>query len=456
MHPFHGEGAQLSHCRLVRKKSNFRFSSPGEERKAIIQLAGEREMTVAMTASTTMGIPQVKTAAQRAFWMVTLLVSGTCIGGGMLALPVQTAQAGLVLSLIGLFVCWAFMTYTGLLLVEATLWVKNETHFSSLSRILVGNKTKVLALLVYLFMNYSSLVAYTAGGAALIVHHLQVHLGLVISYEMGCLLFTLMFGSLIYLGASLVGKLNFWFMIGLVVSYAGLIAITASQMDSYYLSAQMPWSQGASIFSIILATFSYQMIVPSLCLQLEYDPLLCKKAVSLGTTIPLVVYALWLLLIHGVVPIEGDDGLLAALARGASVTEPLRAQFHHWSFALLADAFGFFAIVTSYLGLSLALFFFLKDGFVELNISMGRHAIILSSILPTLLLAMTFPDALVRCLDLSGGYGDTILSGLIPIAMVWMGRYRKGLESSFVVAGGRPALVVAALFYLVILGLQLG
>ena len=102
------------------------------------------------------------------FWISTFLVSGTCIGGGMLAMPIQVAEAGFFLTLLNLFICWVFMTFTGLLLVEATLWLKNETHFASLSRFLVGNWLKFIALAVYLFMNYASLIAYTASGASLI------------------------------------------------------------------------------------------------------------------------------------------------------------------------------------------------------------------------------------------------------------------------------------------------
>jgi len=372
----------------------------------------------------------------------------------MLALPVQTAASGFMYSLMGIFLCWSFMTYTGLLLVEATLWVKNETHFSSLSRILVGNGTRILALLVYLAMNYLSLVAYTAGGAALIKHQVLAHTGLELNYEIACLLFTLFFGSLIFLGAQIVGKMNLLFMVGLGVTYFCLVGLGINHVEMSRLAFKPSWTEGLGIFSIILATFSYQMVVPSVCLHLNYDAQKLKKAIILGTSIPFVVYSLWLFVIHGVVPLEGEHGLLAALDRGASATEPLRAHFGHWSLAALSDFFAFFAIVTSYLGLSLALFYFLKDCFQEVKINMSRNGIIIASIVPTLLLAMMFPKALVQCLDISGGYGDTILSGLIPITMVWVGRYRKKLTGEFKVPGGKLGLSLAAAFYLFIFLLQ--
>lgn len=373
----------------------------------------------------------------------------------MLALPIQTANAGFFTTLFGLLVTWCFMTFTGLLLVEATLWVKNETHFSSLSRILIGKKTRIISLLVYLFMNYASLVGYTAGGAALLGGWSESILGIRPAYEICCLLFTLAFGSMIYLGAYFIGRINLLCMVGLALAYCGLISFGIGHIEAANLAFRPRVKEGVGIFSMILATFSYQMIVPSLCSQLNYDPKQLKKAIILGTTIPCVVYVLWVFVIHGVVPLEGPHGLQAALDRGASSTEPLRHHFHHWSLNALADLFALFAVVTSYLGLSLALFYFLKDSFNELKISLNRNVIILSSLIPTLLLAMLFPTALVKCLDLSGGYGDTILSGLIPIAMVWMGRYKRGMTSDFKVFGGKWTLVAAAAFYLVIFIMQM-
>ncbi len=400
------------------------------------------------------GIQEKTASGKSSFWAVTLLVSGTCIGGGMLALPVQTAGAGFVLSFFGVLLCWVFMTYTGLLLVEATLWIKNETHFSSLSKTLVGNGTRILALLVYLFMNYTSLIAYTAGGAQLIGNQVEAHLGTALSYEACCVIFTVIFGSMIWLGAKIVGNLNFMFMIGLVATYFALVGLGSGHINMANLAFRPAWSEGLGIFSMILATFSYQMVVPSLCLQLEYDAKKLKKAIIIGTTIPFIVYTIWLFIIHGVVPLSGPDGLMSALERGASATEPLRAQFNHWALSAFADFFAFFAVVTSYLGLSLALFYFLKDCFAELKFKMGKSAIILASIIPTMLLAIKWPNALINCLDISGGYGDTILSGLIPVTMVWMGRYRKKLGGEFRVPGGKPALIAAAAFYLFVLVLQ--
>lgn len=408
-------------------------------------------MTSIMQDQNLVGAPST---TQESFWTGTMLISGTCIGGGMLAMPVQTAETGFLISLLCLFVCWAFMTYTGLLLVEATLWVKNETHFSSLSRILIGNWVKVIALVIYLFMNYASLVAYTAGGGTLINMWSESMLNLTLGYEASCVIFTVLFGSIILFGSHFVGRLNFWMMIGLVVSFCGLLGFGLANIQGENLAFRHSWKESLGTFSMILATFSYQMVVPAVCACMNYDVPKLKKAVITGTTIPFLTYALWILVIHGAVALDGEGGLREAWVHGYSATVSLRKQLDHYLISMLADGFAFLAIVTSYLGLSLALFYFLKDCFKEVKMDLGRNVIIFLSVMPTLILAILFPRALLKFLDLSGGFGDTILSGLIPIALVWVGRYNKKLDSIYRVPGGRLALVLSVLFFFGILLLQ--
>jgi tyrosine-specific transport protein len=48
-------------------------------------------------------------------------------------------------------------------------------------------------------------------------------------------------------------------------------------------------------------------------------------------------------------------------------------------------------------------------------------------------------------LEVSGGFGDALLSGIIPALMVWMGRYRKNLTGNYQVTGGKGLLM--AIFF---------
>ena len=81
----------------------------------------------------------------------TLLIAGTCIGGGMLALPVDTGLAGFFPAALFMILSWAFMTATALLLVEANLWMEEGTHVMTMATRLLGKFGKYTSLVLFLF-----------------------------------------------------------------------------------------------------------------------------------------------------------------------------------------------------------------------------------------------------------------------------------------------------------------
>ncbi|WP_041404094.1 aromatic amino acid transport family protein [Rickettsia montanensis] len=50
-----------------------------------------------------------------------LLISGTCIGSGMIALPTVLAKLGIIPSIILMFIIWFIMYYTSLINLELNL-----------------------------------------------------------------------------------------------------------------------------------------------------------------------------------------------------------------------------------------------------------------------------------------------------------------------------------------------
>ena len=60
-----------------------------------------------------------------------LLIVGTTIGAGMLALPVATAQLGFWTSVGMLIGCWGIMTLCAFLFLEVNLWLPPNTNLIS-------------------------------------------------------------------------------------------------------------------------------------------------------------------------------------------------------------------------------------------------------------------------------------------------------------------------------------
>ena len=112
----------------------------------------------------------------------------------MLALPVSTSLIGFGPSLLVMFLAWLFMTATGLLLLEVNLWMKKEdSHMVTMASKMLGKVGKVITWIIYLFVCYASLVAYTAAGGALTQSLFDSLFAISLNKISACVIFSLVF-----------------------------------------------------------------------------------------------------------------------------------------------------------------------------------------------------------------------------------------------------------------------
>ncbi len=372
----------------------------------------------------------------------TFLVAGTCVGGGMLALPVATATSGFFPSFAIMVICWLFMMVTGLLLVEANLWMEEGAHVMTMASRLLGLPGRCLSFCLYLFMAYASLVAYTAGGGLIFANATEKIFQFTVSRWEACTLFSVIFGLMLYLGTKAIGRINTLLVVGMIVAYVGLVSFGFEEIQGTLLS-HIDWYRSCSAVPLLLTIFSYQMIVPSLTPYLKRDPTALRRSIILGTSIPFFIYTLWQAIVLGTVPLEGEFGLCYALTHGLAATESLRAFVQNPLLAIAAEFFAFFALVTSYLGIALGLYDFLADAMKIKKPGMSKRLLGLLVVAPSLFFALLYPKAFLFSLEISGGYGDAILNGMMPVAMVWVGRYKMRMEGPYRVFGGKKLLLCA-------------
>jgi tyrosine-specific transport protein len=392
-------------------------------------------------------------------WIKTLnalfLIAGTCIGGGMLALPISSSPSGFWPSILIMFIACVFMTLTGLLFLEATLWMKKESHVISLSKEFLNKFGQTVCWIVYLFIGYASLVAYTSGGGKEFSFVLTDILHIPFSSSLGSVIFLLIFGSIIYLGYRIVEKVNLILFISMIAAYVCMIGLAPKEINIQLLERQ-DWSINNLFFvmPLMLTTFSFPGIVPTIVPYLNRDVKAIRMAIIGGTSLTFIVYFIWLLIVLGTVSNEGPHGLQDALLCDVPATECLHYAIQNPIFSYIAQFFAFFALTTSFLGIALALFDFLSDGFGISKKGNGKLTVNLLIALPVLFFSIYFQRAFITALELTGGIGDSLISGLIPALMIWKGRYKLGKQSDYQVIGGKPLLVFICLFSLSILACE--
>lgn len=401
-----------------------------------------------------------------------LLVSGTAIGAGMLALPISTAQNGFFPSLFAFLFCWAFMTIAALLLLEINLKIKGEKDIISMADATIGVVGKTIAWVSYLLLLYSLISAYLKGGSAWLVKLLadhQINLGV----EWAIVFLIIIYSIIVSYGTAITEKINRVLMIGLIIAYFILMfcALPSVEVDKVTTGNLNHLS---STFPLILTAFGFSVVLPSLTNYLERNVKALRKVVILGSLLPLFIYLLWELIALGIIPLAAttansvslellsarhDDGTGVAIALEHIVGNPWITISSQW--------FAIFAILTSLLGVSLALFHFLADG-LKIRHHQSIHKRLLLSVLtylPPFLVLLLYPTSFARILSFAGIF-VAVLMGILPIIMVWCSRNKSLAEvlgaekqklqvSHYQVFGGRWTLILSLCFFVYIIYLEM-
>jgi len=379
----------------------------------------------------------------------SLLIAGTSIGGGMLALPVLTSLGGFVPSLAIYLACWIFMASTGLLFLEVSQWIGKETNIVTMARTTLGLPGQIATWLIYLFLFYCLTVAYIVGCGNLVNDLFQGQVPQWASF----LLFLAVFVPFVYAGAHLVGKLNVGLMLGLGISFLLFVLMGWSHVNPQNLIYRN-WSLSLLGLPIAFTSFAYQGIIPTLVSYFDHDIPKARKAILIGSFIPLIAYVIWQWLILGIVPTFGPGGLQETLEAGQNAVHPLKNFIQNPSIYIIAQFFAFFALVTSFLGVTLGLVDFLADGLSVTKTNLNKLWLCALVFIPPLVIAILYPHIFLKALDFAGGYGCALLLGLMPILMVWAGRYYQNRQAAYPFPGGRLALLALLAFIVLELAVE--
>ena len=362
----------------------------------------------------------------------SLLIAGTTIGVGMLALPVATGPGGFWPSVVIYLICWAFMLCTGLLLLEVCSWMPEDANLITMAGRLLGRNGKIACWFIYLFLFETVMIAHIAGGGGITSEILTGGLDKIPSM----ILYVILFSPIIYMGTKMVDRINLFMFSGVILSYLLFLIVSAKHVDPNKLSIAN-WGKAWIAIPILFTSFTYQVIIPTLVTYLKRDFKKIRKTILFGTSIPLVVYLIWQVVILGIIPIQGPNGLLEAAQRGDNAVSPLKHFVDaHWV-ASVGKAFGFFAMTTSYIALALAFFDFLADGLKVKKKGFRKVVLCLMLFTPPLLISIIKPDIFLDALGYAGGVSCAILFGIYPPLMVWVGRYYKGHTTGRQLPGGK-------------------
>jgi tyrosine-specific transport protein len=370
-----------------------------------------------------------------------MLIAGCSIGAGMLGMPVVTRELGFIPSSVLFLICWLFMTSSGLILLEVALWFPEETNMAEMARKYLGRIGEWVTFGLMLFLMYALMTAYSAGAGQLLF---ELSSGLILPHVGSFAFVTLLFLALV-LGTGALDWMNRLFMIGLAVTYVGLIAFGLPSVATKNL-ALADWRGSFAALPVLIVAFGFQNLVPSLVRYLDRDAKKVRKSIWIGTTIPLIIYLIWEFVILGLI-----SGVVEGLDEAQMATSLIRKAAGGTGLILwLAEAFAFFAITTSFMGNALSVLDFLADQAGGMKNLIRRVGFSLLSVVPPLVFAYFNPDIFLVALSVAGSFSATLLFGLIPALMCFKGR-KEEKHVSWTFPGKNVVLLTMIAFSLIVL-----
>ncbi len=356
----------------------------------------------------------------------SLIVAGTALGAGMLAIPMVLAQFGLLWGTLLMLFIWGGTTYAALLLLEASCKTGGGVSMNAIARETLGKGGQLVtngllyALLVCLLMAYII-------GAGDLVQKVTASIGLPVSTVSSQVGFTVLVGLIVSAGTGVVDKLNRALFIGMIVAliltlFALMPSVTFEGIDEVVSEDKVALIKTSSV---LFTSFGFMVVIPSLVTyNKEATKTQLRNMIIVGSTIPLVCYLLWLLAVVGNLPAH-------ELVQYSNVTELISVLGEkHSGLEFILSMFTGLALLTSFLGVAMALY----DQNADL-LQASKPVVFITTFVLPLLGAVFAPEHFLAILSYAGII-LVFLAVFVPLSMTMKVRRIPIEDNNIYEAGG--------------------
>ena len=368
----------------------------------------------------------------------TLLVAGTMIGAGMLAMPLTSAGIGFGFTLVLLLGLWALLTFSALLFVELYQTAESDAGIGTLAEQYFGKAGRIIATAVLIIFLYALIAAYVSGGGSLLKDLLPESFG----DKVSILLFTVIFGSFIVIGTHSVDKINRVLFFVMLAAFAVVLSLMLPEIKFDNLMAT-PIDNALIISAspVFFTAFGFHGSIPSLNKYLDGNVKALRISILAGSAITLCAYILWQMSTHGLLT---QNEFLQILKEDATLNGLVKATLAITGSNMIAGAvklFSTLALVTSFLGVGLGLLECIEDLLKRsFNVTAGRISLGLLTFIPPLVFALFYPEGFILALGYAGQM-FAFYAVVLPVSLVWKAR-RTHTDLPYKVWGGNLTLII--------------
>ena len=360
-----------------------------------------------------------------------LLVAGTCIGSGMIALPMVLVKLGLIPSILIMLFIWFIMYYTSLINLELNLQAGHGLSLGALGRYYSGRTAEIIGVVSLKLLSYSLLAVFIYGGSSVLQELFASHMAVEYSFNAIATGYALGAMALLMLPIHLIDYINRFLFIGLLAVVAILIIGLALAVEWSHLPLFSEHYTDLSVWSgiipVVFTSFGFQVIFHTLTNYCHQNAKMLKQAFFWGSLIPAVVYILWTSSVLSVVYHDNPlfyNEMIAGKIEVGELIQVLSGIAKWQSVQLLVWWISLLAIATSVLGVGVGLCDSLKNMLVKIIPQTTSRTIAASviTVMPAYLVAIFVPNAFIAAL----GFAGMILAVIAILLPVYL--FRKTNE----------------------------
>ncbi len=362
-----------------------------------------------------------------------MLVAGTCIGSGMIALPMLLAKIGILPSILLMIFTWLLMYFSSLITVELSLNSGRGLPLGTLGRRFSGRIAEFIGTSSFKILSYALVAVYVYAGSSVLQTMLETNTNSSYEFNNIASVYSLIAIALFLLPIKIIDYVNRFLFIGLLVVIA--ILITGLTFTINWSNLPLVAEQYNNISAwqllipVVFGAFGFQGSCHSFVNYCDLDKVKLKRALLWGSFIPMVVYIIWtsssLAVIYNKNPtfysqmINGEVEVGDLVLQLSSIAKWQSMQLLIWWITILA-------IVTSLLGVGVGLCDSIKEMLpAKAESGFGRNFFAsVITILPAYLMAISIPNAFISVLSFAGMI-LVVIAILLPVYLLHKAKITK-------------------------------
>lgn len=413
--------------------------------------------------------------ALSSFISTMMLIPSCAIGAGLFSFPIITGLSGFMPGALAILLTWIFSTFVGLLIADICCHTHvsqgKDMHFFMLTKQFLPRILQIITLASFLFICYGSLIGYLDG----IIISSKAIQTIEYSNKITGIFFMFILAVITYQNNHIVIHItNMLFpIIFMIYFYFSYLAF--NDLNTSFLT-HVDYSKISMAFPTLVTAFSFQIMIPSMSNALNGNRLHLRWAIIIGTAINCIMYLVWFFIMLGINPIENlRTAFTASITLTASISskDALLLQIMGNVFALITMFTSFTSISislkdywneiisTPWFSKALSILFKTNTDSDDSNcnnltsdncriVKIKSYIVQTLIYLPIMAIFLSFNRLFLWVFSSTGGYGDAIAFGLMPIYMSYIAIKHHNMER------GYPILLyfLAILFFIFVFVVQ--